>query len=158
MQELTVFENYLKYVGLRMTRQRESILKEFLKIESHISAEEFYSLLKNKNSAIGQATVFRTLKLLVEAGIAASVEFSNKTLRYEHRYNHIHHDHLICIKCGKITEAVDPEIEKLQEKLAQRHDLKPVSHVLQIFGICGNCAVNDNQFIKKEEICNDPEL
>ncbi len=149
MNELSVFEDYLKSVGLKVTRQREILLDEFLKIEDHVSAEEFFLILKKKYKSIGQATVFRTLKLLVSSGIAASIEFSDKTLRYEHRYNHIHHDHLICVNCGNIIEASDPEIEKLQEKLAKKHGLTPVSHSLQIFGICKACGRDKKEVYKK---------
>lgn len=138
-KEIEIFIDFLKDKGLKLTPQREKVLAIFLDKEKHFTVEDLYNLTKKKDSSIGQATVFRTLKLLVEAGIAAEVDFGDKKTRYEHKYGHKHHDHIICTECGKLIEAMDPKIEKLQEKLCEKFSFKPLSHKLKIFGICQQC-------------------
>ena len=122
-----------------MTKQREEILKIFLKTDRHLSVEELYNIVKKKDKNIGQATVFRTLKLLFEADIVKGVNFIDKITRYEIKYGHQHHDHLVCTKCGKLIEAVDPGIEKLQDRLCKKFGFRPKKHRLEIFGICRKC-------------------
>ncbi len=134
-----IFTEFLKKKKLQLTEQRKKILDTFIKINRHLSVEELYDIIKKKNPAIGNATVFRTLKLLEEAGIARSVDFNDNVIRYEMKFGHEHHDHLICLKCGKYVEAVDMEIEKLQEKLCKKYNFFPQKHRLNIFGICNGC-------------------
>ncbi|MDA8168946.1 MAG: Fur family transcriptional regulator [Nitrospiraceae bacterium] len=133
------FEKYIASQGLKMTRQRGLILEIFLKKEGHISPEELYSLVRKKDATVGRATVYRMLKLLKEADIAREVDFGDGFSRYEHKYGHAHHDHLICTKCGKTMEVVDEEIEALQEKLAGRHGFSLTSHEMDLFGLCPEC-------------------
>jgi Fur family transcriptional regulator, ferric uptake regulator len=139
-QEEKIFEDFLKKQELKLTSQRQIILNRFLNIEKHLGAEELYDLVKKKNPEIGLVTVFRTLKLIKEAGLAREVNFGDKTIRYEHKYNHEHHDHLICTKCGSYIEAVDLNIEKLQDKLCKKLKFTPINHRLEIFGICKECT------------------
>lgn len=139
-----IFTDFLKRRNLTFTKQRERILDIFLKTESHLSVEELYDILKKHNADIGQTTVFRTLKLLSEAGIAREVEMGDKKIRYEHKFGHDHHDHLICTSCGKIIEAVDPNIEKFQHDLCKKFGFTAHKHSLKIFGICNQCSTNRN--------------
>ena len=139
LKEKDKFINFLKDKDLKLTKQREEILETFLKTEKHLAAEDLYNAIKKKNPAIGQATVFRTLKLICEADLAKEVYFGDKTTRYEHKYGHEHHDHLVCIKCGRSIEAVDPRIEKLQEALCKKIGFLPKRHKLDIFGVCKKC-------------------
>ena len=104
-----------------------------------MSVEDLYYLVKEKDSSIGQATVFRTLKLLCEADIAKEVNFGDKKARYEHKFGHEHHDHLVCVECGKLIEAMEPGIEKLQKDLCKKFDFQPKEHKMEIFGICKQC-------------------
>jgi len=138
-EELKIFEEFLHSKGLQCTSQREIILKVFLKIERHLTVEELYIAVKKKESSIGNVTVFRTLKLLCEAGLAREVDFGDRKLRYEHEYGHEHHDHLICVECGSFIEAVDMDIERLQDEMCARFKFKPLRHRLEIFGICEKC-------------------
>jgi Fur family ferric uptake transcriptional regulator len=137
--EVDIFIDFLKKKNLKVTNQREEVLREFLKTEKHISVEELYNIVKRKDTHLGQATVFRTLKLICAAGIAKEVEFGDRTVRYEHKYGHKHHDHLICIKCGKFIEALEPQIEALQSKLCKKFGFLPQRHRLEIFGLCRQC-------------------
>ena len=134
-----VFEKYLSQKNLQFTPQREKILRLFLTTEKHLSLDEMALLVKKKHPRIGYSTVFRTLKLLSDSGIAREIDFGDHVVRYEHKLAHEHHDHLICIRCGRFEEAVDPEIEQLQEKLVKKRGYTMVSHRMEIFGLCGNC-------------------
>jgi Fur family ferric uptake transcriptional regulator len=138
-KEEDILYAYLKNKDLKLTGQRKIILDAFLGIESHVTAEELYDIIKKNNPEIGVATVYRTLKILCEAGLANEVQFSDKVAHYEHLFDHQHHDHLICIQCGKYTEVCDPEIEELQQKLADRNNFKVIRHQMDLYGICENC-------------------
>jgi Fur family ferric uptake transcriptional regulator len=135
------FREYLTQKGLKSTRQRDIILDEFLKAGSHhLSTEELYLKLRRKHPTIGYATVYRTLKLFAECGIAAECHFSNRETRYEASSGEEHHDHLICTECGAIIEFEDSRIEQLQERVAGEHGFQIVSHRLELFGLCAKCA------------------
>lgn len=138
-KEIEIFEDFLKNQGLKYTAQRRSVLEAFLRSEEHLSADELYSIIKKKDPAIGYATIHRTLKHIKEAGLAREVEFGDRKKRYEHMWGHQHHDHLVCIKCGRCVEILDPKIEQLQEKLARKHGFEEVRHRLEIFGYCRDC-------------------
>ncbi len=139
VEEKAIFIDFLRKKGLKLTQQREVVLETFLKIEKHLSTEDLYKLIKRRSPDIGQATVFRTLKLLTAAGIAKEIYLGDKRVRFEHKHGHQHHDHLVCTKCSKLIEAVDSKIEKLQTELCRRFQFTPTSHRLQIFGICKQC-------------------
>ncbi len=139
-KEIEILEKFITEKGLRYTPQREEILKVFLSVEKHLSADELHKIIKKHNSNIGYVTVYRTMKLLEEAGLCNEVDFGDGISRFEHRYGHEHHDHLICVKCGSYTEVVKPKIEELQEKLAREKRFTPLRHKLQIFGVCSKCS------------------
>lgn len=138
-KEIEILEKFIKEKGLRYTPQREEILKAFLSVERHLSADELHKIVTKNNPGIGYVTVYRTMKLLEEAGLCNEVDFGDGISRFEHRYGHEHHDHLICVKCGSYIEVVKPKIEELQDKLAREKHFTPLRHKLQIFGICSKC-------------------
>ncbi|MDG5815706.1 transcriptional repressor [Chitinispirillales bacterium ANBcel5] len=137
--EREILDKYLARTGVRRSAQRYKIMDVFLSAEHHITVSELSDLIKKKYPAIGAATVYRTMKLFCEAGIAEEIVIGDGVVRYEHKYGHEHHDHLICTDCGKFIEAKDSQIELLQQKLAERHDFSPTYHRLQIFGLCKKC-------------------
>jgi len=137
--QISQFERFLRQRNLKLTQQRYTILEEFLCHDGHFSAEEFYHSLHERNPGIGQATVFRNLKLLAEAGIANEVRFDNRITRYEIAKSGQHHDHFRCTNCGLIIEFSDPELEELQEKIAHRHGLLLTGHRMDLYGLCVNC-------------------
>ncbi|MGE5582125.1 MAG: Fur family transcriptional regulator [Bacillota bacterium] len=139
-KESDILINYLKEKNLKITGRRKQILDAFLSNEKHISAEELYDQLKRDNPAIGLATIYRTLKLLCECGLANAIHFSNGVTRYEHLFGHEHHDHLICLNCGKYFEVIDPDIEELQEKLARKNNFEVLQHRMELYGICQECS------------------
>ncbi len=139
LKEEKILENYLLTKGLKQSHQRVDVLRVFLDTEGHHTPEEIHLLVKKKYPEIGIATVYRTLKVLCECKLARELLFDGKIMRYEHSFNHSHHDHLICTKCGTVIEVVDETIEKLQEKMAKKHDFTIERHRMEIYGICGDC-------------------
>jgi Fur family ferric uptake transcriptional regulator len=138
-KEIDVLINFLGSRNLKLTSQRKVILDAFLKTEKHVSADDLYDMIKRRNPEIGHATVFRTLKLLREAGIAMEVDLGDKKARYEHKYGHKHHDHLICVRCGSFIEVMDEMIEKQQKKLCKKVGFLPQWHKMEIYGVCRKC-------------------
>ncbi len=134
-----VFIGYLVEHNLRWTSQRKEILDLFLKMEKHLTTDELYRVVRRRNGRIGYATVYRTLKLICESGLAREVDFGDGGVRFEHKYAHKHHDHLVCTRCGKFIEISSPGIERLQNKLAEKHCFEPAWHKMQIFGTCKEC-------------------
>jgi Fur family ferric uptake transcriptional regulator len=129
------WKEYLQANSLNTTQQRETIVDEFLKCSDHVSTDDLLEQARTKNKKIGYATVYRTLKLLVEAGLAQTRDFGDGQTRYETVSEH--HDHLICSKCGLVLEFEDDDIEELQEKVAQRlGGFKIVHHRLELYGLC----------------------
>jgi len=134
-----VFHNHLKRVGLKRTSQRDIILRTFLDTRSHLSTEELYRLVKRKDERIGFTTVYRTLKLLAECGLASEVAFQDGVARYEHQYQRRNHHHMVCTECGSSVEFFSPEIERVEQEIGRKNRYLPTRHTFQIYGICEKC-------------------
>lgn len=135
-QQLTA---YLSGQGLRSTRQRDKILQVFVDAGQHLSAEELYLRIKEAQPGIGYATVYRTLKLFADAGLADERRFEDGFTRYEFKNPGNHHDHLICTQCGTILEFENERIEALQQDVARKNHFKVKSHKLELYGLCADC-------------------
>jgi len=129
--------NYLDGMGLKHTKQRDVILVAFLESAEHVSAEQLYQEVRKRSPGIGYTTVYRTLKLLVDAGLAQERRFDDGLTRYE--IEHAHHDHLVCLKCGKIIEFESELIEDTQEKIAVEYGFKVIRHRHELYGHCLSC-------------------
>lgn len=125
--------------GLRSTDQRRLIIETFFKAPNHISIEELLAEVRQKDARVGYATVYRTLKLLTECGVAFERKFGDGLTRYELADESSHHDHLICVGCGKIVEFEEPRIEELQEQIAARYGFILESHKHEMYGTCADC-------------------
>ena len=139
-REEDVLRKFLSFRGLKLTRQRRLILDAFLKAGEHITAEDLYQKVSKVYPRVGLATVYRTLAVLCECGLAERHDFGEGQTRYEHSYGRGHHDHLICQVCGKVTEFHDPMIEDLQKEVSKQAGFKVISHKLEIHGYCKECA------------------
>ncbi len=128
---------YLDQKKLKHTKQRDLILDAFLDGRSHISAEDLYNKVRDLKSGIGYTTVYRTLKLLVDAGIAQERRFDDGLTRYE--IEHRHHDHLVCLKCGNIVEFESDVIENAQEQIAESYGFQVLRHRHELYGHCADC-------------------
>ena len=137
--EMQVFKEYLESKSLKQTPHRKFILETFLAGEGHRSVEDIYRKVREEDPRIGYTTVYRTMKLLGEAGLARALDLADGLTRYEHLYNHKHHDHLVCTKCGTSIEFFNEEIEKMQDSASTRLGFKVLDHRLQIYGLCSDC-------------------
>lgn len=138
-EEQELFIKHLRGQGLKRTAQRDLILEVFLSTEGHLSGEGLYRLVREQDANVGQTTVYRTLKLLTDSGLAREVRFGDGRAHYEHNYKHPHHDHMICSVCGKVIEFYSPELEAIQDKMAARHKFELTSHLLRMIGLCSKC-------------------
>jgi Fur family ferric uptake transcriptional regulator len=136
---------YLAFKNLKSTSQRDTILNVFVVARRHLSAEELYARVKKSHPGIGYATVYRTLKLLAEAGLAQERRFEDGFIRYEHASQDAHHDHLICTRCGAIIEFENESIEALQQDVARKKRFKVQSHKLELYGLCAGCQGKKNK-------------
>ena len=125
--------------GLRSTAQRRLVTDVFFRIGGHLSIDELLARVRRKNPKVGYATVYRTLKLLKDSGLAYERHFDDGISRYEVKHEDSHHDHLICTQCGTIVEFENHEIEQLQEKLAARHGFVLSRHEHELYGTCAKC-------------------
>ena len=137
---LEKFKILLKTNTLKFTKQRELILKFLYEHDNHYTPEDIYMLLKKEHPEIniGIATVYRTLTLLEESGIASSISFGVHGKKYELGLKK-HHDHLICTKCGEIIEFYDDTIEERQKEIAKEFNFQMTDHTMKIIGLCENC-------------------
>jgi Fur family ferric uptake transcriptional regulator len=134
-----IFRQFISTKGLKSTRQRDVILDAFLSSDRHMSIEELYLKLRVKHPRIGYATVYRTLKLFAESGIAREIQFGDGQTRYEHVAEGEHHDHLVCTHCGTIIEFKNETIEQLQADVASGYGFLIETHKLELYGICAKC-------------------
>ncbi|HLG20806.1 MAG TPA: Fur family transcriptional regulator [Bdellovibrionota bacterium] len=133
------FERYLSVQGLRHSKRREQVARVFFSMSKHVGIEELYGAVQRVNPKIGIATVYRTLNLLVAANLAARRNFETGATTYE-KIPKEHHDHLICTSCGKIVEFQRPEIEKLQDEVAEQYGYELRSHKMELYGLCQSCG------------------
>jgi Fur family ferric uptake transcriptional regulator len=137
--ERAIFLDHIQAAGLRRTGQRDLIFEIFLSTEEHLTSEDLHRLVHKRDPTVGLTTVYRTLKLLTEAGLAREVRFGDNKTYYEHHYNHDHHDHMICTECGKVIEFFSAAIEDLQDQMASNFGFKPTHHSLRMWGVCEDC-------------------
>jgi len=130
---------FLQDRGLRATQQRDAVLRVFLARDAHVSVEELYERLRRDHPSIGHATVYRTMGLFVEAGIAKERRFHEGRVRYEPGVDTSHHDHLVCLHCGDIQEFEDPTIERIQRDIAESRGFEVRYHRLELYGLCALC-------------------
>lgn len=130
-------DNYMAENNLRSTGQRRIIVQCFFETTGHVTIDELLEEVRRIDSGIGYATVYRTMKMLTEGGIAHEHKFSDGMARYELGDDETHHDHLICLDCGKIQEFEEPLIEELQQRIARRYGFDIVDHKHELYGRCG---------------------
>ncbi len=139
-----ILHRHLKKVGLKHTGQRDTILRTFLETREHLSTEELHRLVKKKDPGIGFTTVYRTLKLLAECGLASEVAFHDGIARFEHQYNRRSHHHMVCTECGGSVEFFSPEVNRLEREIGRKHRYLTTRHTFQIYGVCEACQRKRN--------------
>lgn len=150
-EEVGRLRDFLQEQGLKMTRERESLVREIFGAHYHFEADELLLKLKEKGVKTSRATIYRTLDLLVRSGMVRRVHLGEDHYHYERvTKEDSHHDHLICTTCGCVIEFHDAELEKRQREICARRKFKPTFHNLQILGICDSCQ-------KKGELPDAPD-
>ena len=134
-----VLAAYMARKGLRSTEQRRLIIDTFFHAPAHITIEDLLGQVRSADPRVGYATVYRTLKLLAESGVANERHFGDGVTRYELADGDTHHDHLICIECHGITEFEEPRIETLQDEIARTYGFDLRTHKHELYGVCSDC-------------------
>jgi Fur family ferric uptake transcriptional regulator len=140
------FDEFLRTRSLKLTQQREMIFERAFATHDHFTAETLHRWMNEDelgktSKHVSRATVYRTLGLLVEGGFIGSIDSGRGELLYEHLLGHEHHDHLVCLECGKIEEFHNEQIERLQDEVARMYDFTLQSHSLRLEGRCSECSV-----------------
>src|SRR5438874_6343091 len=135
----SILHQHLKRVGLKHTDQRDAILRTFLETREHLSTDELHRLVQKKDVRIGYTTVYRTLKLLAECGLASEVAFHDGIARYEHQYNRRSHHHMVCTECGSSVEFFSQEVDRLEQEIGRKYHYMTTRHPFQIDGVCEEC-------------------
>ncbi len=130
---------FLAQRGLKYSRQRERIAEIFFGMRGHVSVDELVLRVRREDRRVSVATVYRTMKLLAEGGLALARNFGDGQTRYEVAAGRPHHDHLVCVGCGAIEEFAEPDIEALQAAVAARHGFEVSHHRLELYGRCSRC-------------------
>ena len=134
MNDIDILKKVLIREGLRYTQQRQIIWDEIRNSSNHRDAEEIYLIIKKKNKIkVSRATVYRTIDVLVKNNLVRKMELGDGRALYEHKFEEEHHDHMICVETGKITEFYNEKLEELQEKIVKDQGYELVRHVHQLF-------------------------
>ncbi len=142
-REIAIFQEFIQRKGLKKSAKRDKVVSLFLKAKTHLSAEELYQRVKAQYRGIGFTTVYRTLKLMVESGLAEVVDFDDGVKRYERLLGRESHAHLICLYCGKNFEVFDKQLGQLAWQMAKRYRFLVRKHMFKIFGLCENCSLRE---------------
>jgi Fur family ferric uptake transcriptional regulator len=138
-REREIFRKYLERRGLKLTAERQALFEELFARHEHVEPDELLVRLRAKHKKISRATIYRTLDLLLDAGVVGRVRIGESGYRYERMRAGDHHDHLICNECGRVIEFREPQIERLQDDVYERYGFVPLSHSHQLRGICRQC-------------------
>ncbi len=136
--ELKIFREHLRRHNMRFTPEREVILKEVFSRHDHFTVDDLYLALREKHR-ISRASLYRTIPLLIAAGLLTEVFQQNGQASYEHIYGHEHHCHLRCLECGEIVEFAEPYLNRLEQRLAREHQYQISGHHLEVRGLCPAC-------------------
>ena len=133
------FSKYLATRGLKLTAERRRILDEVFRQHDHFEADELLFRMRQKKLRVSKATLYRTLPLLVKAGLLREELFGERHSHYEHVHGQAHHDHLVCLECGKLEEFLSEEIEKEQDRICTKRRFAATGHKMSIYGYCKAC-------------------
>ncbi|UCH63437.1 MAG: transcriptional repressor [Fidelibacterota bacterium] len=132
----------LRSESLRLTPQRLAVMEDILASEGHRECDDIFLSLRGRGIPVSRATIYRTLDVLEQVGFVRKLNIGDGRFRYENKLAQSHHDHLICLECGRIIEFVDRGIERQQENLSREHHFHLIRHIHLLFGICRECRQN----------------
>lgn len=136
------FREYLTMNGMRLTAEREAIVNAIFSDHEHFEIEQMVGRLtaNTDGKRVSRATIFRTIGQMEDAGLIRKVARANDRAVYEHAYGYPHHDHMICERCGSLTEFVSDEISEALETIALKHGFRMKAHRLEVYGLCDECS------------------
>jgi Fur family ferric uptake transcriptional regulator len=137
---LKAIEAFMRSRGLKLTAPRRRVVLKLLEVKGHVAADELIELLRKGRTPVSKATVYRTLALVSQSGLIDGHDFDSGRRVYEPMVGRAHHDHMYCIRCGKVIEFQEEAIERLQDMVVARHRFTPVYHSHKIFGYCSTCG------------------
>ncbi len=132
------FREFLEIRGEKLTEPRRILVRHIFRSHKHFDADELVADLHNANRRVSRSTVYRTLRLLVEAGLLRELRLTNRTA-YEHDYGYPSHDHMHCTECNAIFEFRNDAIRELSEQVGREHGFQPIGHRFVITGLCASC-------------------
>lgn len=138
-KEQEILTDFLKRKGLKQTSQRGVILDSFLSTTMHVSADELHDMIRKQNPRIGFSTVYRTLRLFTDCGLAREVNFGDGRARFERAFDKSQHGHLICTRCGKTEEFSIGSMQKLIKQITARSGFRAEGHRFEVYGLCKRC-------------------
>lgn len=138
-EEIDLFRSFIRRKGLRNTPEREEIIGEIFATDDHFDVDELYLRLRGKGSRVSKASIYRNIPLIMECGLIKEVWHEDGHMHYEPMYGQSHHCHLRCIKCGKVIEFVEEELQVIEKRLAEKHNFLVVDHRLDVVGYCATC-------------------
>lgn len=144
------FKDFLRCNNLKYTKERKELLKAITLLKDHFHADDIYQQVIKQKTNVSLATVYRTLPLLIGSGLIIETLFGGDKVVYEKIYNKPHHDHMVCLSCGKVIEFTCPGIEKLQKGIGREYSFTPTEHRLELRGYCQACR----EKIKQMQIKN----
>lgn len=144
-QARKILREHIVRLGLKHSAQRDTILRIFINTREHLSTEDLHRLVRQYDPAIGYTTVYRTLKLFVQCGLATVVEFHDGIARYEHGLNRRTHHHMVCTVCGDSVEFFAPEIDEVEKRIGREFHFATARHTFQIYGTCQACQQKAQQ-------------
>jgi Fur family transcriptional regulator, ferric uptake regulator len=133
------FRRYLRDHHQPITRQRDHVAEIVMLSDEHLSVEEILRKLKERGEHVGTATVYRTLELLLQSGLVRAHDFGEGFRRYEAMPSQAHHEHLICVRCGRVTEFTNERLERMLPVIADEHGFQHQRHRVEIHGVCREC-------------------
>jgi len=140
---LEMFRRYLRDHNLPVTQQREAVAGAVFFADAHVSVGDIERALREEKIAVGKATVYRTLGLLATAGLVQEHDFGEGFKRYEPLVARSHHEHLICLSCGKVVEFSSERLERMKALIAEEYGFRHHHHRLEIYGFCRECQMRD---------------
>ncbi len=133
------FREFLEIRGEKLTQPRRILVRHIFNVHKHFDADELVRDLHESGQKVSRATIYRTLRLLVEAGLLRELQLPNRTA-YEHDYGYPSHDHLHCSECGKFVEFMNEDVKRISESLSLEHGFRGTSHRFIITGVCPECS------------------
>ncbi len=138
-QAIEEFEKHLQENGLKLTEQRRLVVQKAFSMHRHFTADELLEVARRADKRVSKATVYRTLLLMSKYKLLDEHDFGRGSTYYEQMVGYAHHDHLVCLRCGKIIEFQNDAIEQLQDQVVKEHRFLMLTHSLKLFGLCPEC-------------------